>query len=306
MNVQAISRVFFSWLLMLVVVASAQAQPKLEGKLTVATYNIENLFDVFDDPYTADEGTRVKPRAELEKVATLLRKIDADVVAFEEIENEQVLKAFVTEMLGDMGYKYVAAATSNDGRGIRTAVASRLPIESITSYRHLDLTLEGDERTWRFARDLMHVKLKVSDTQSLHTFVVHLKSKRDDGADKQGANWRLAEATMARKIIGDLVQKDPKAWIIMTGDFNDTPESTPIQKLLSGELLTDLHASLEGEAAITYLKKPYRSRIDYILTSPALTKRVIKGSPRVVNDDVEMIAGADHAPVVATFDVTGD
>ncbi len=298
-------RVVASWFLLLLLVTTAEAQPKAEGKLTVATYNIENLFDVFDDPYTADEGTRVKPRAELEKVASLLRTIDADVVAFQEIENEPVLKAFVTEMLGDMGYKHVAAGSSNDGRGIRTAIASRLPIQSITSYRHLDLQLEGDERTWRFARDLMHVRLKVGDSQSLHVFIVHLKSKRDDGADKQGAAWRLAEATMARKIIGDLIAREPDAWVIMTGDFNDTPESPVIRKLLAGEALADLHASLKGEDAITYLKKPYRSRIDYILTSPALSRRVVKDSARIVNGDTDLTAGADHAPAVATFDVSG-
>lgn len=295
----------------------AMAQPVAEPrtKLTVATYNIENLFDVFDDPYTADEGTKVKPREQLEKVAAMIRKLDADVIAFEEIENENVLKAFITEMLGDMNYKYVAAATTNDGRGIRTAIASRLPIQSIVSYRFLDLKLEGDERTWRFARDLMHVKLEVSKDRTLHTFIVHLKSKssRDEGDDKQGASWRLAEATMSRKLIDGIIAKDPQAWVIMTGDLNDTPDSPPIKQLTSdlpvagdrpaSKGLTDLHEHLTGEEAISYLKKPYRSRIDYILTSPALGKRVVKESAKIVNSETELTAGSDHAPVIATFDV---
>ena len=293
----------------------AMAQPVAEPrtKLTVATYNIENLFDVFDDPYTADEGTKVKPREQLEKVAAMIRKLDADVIAFQEIENENVLKAFITEMLGDMNYKYVAAATTNDGRGIRTAIASRLPIQSIVSYRFLDLTLEGDERIWRFSRDLMHVKLEVSKSRVLHTFIVHLKSKRDAPDDKQGASWRLAEATMSRKIIDSILAKDPTAWVIMTGDLNDIPDSPPIKQFTSdlpaaatrpaSKGLTDLHEHLTGEDAISYLKKPYRSRIDYILASPELGKRVVKESAKVVNSEIEMTTGSDHAPVIATFDV---
>lgn len=307
----------FSVVIALLLSLPLHAQPVAQPRttVTVAAYNIENLFDVFDDPYTADEGTKVKPREQLEQVATMIRKLNADVIAFEEIENENVLKAFITEMLGDMNYKYVAAATTNDGRGIRTAIASRLPIQSIVSYRFLDLTLEGDQRTWRFARDLMHVKLEVSKDRTLHAFVVHLKSKssRGEGDDKQGASWRLAEATMARKIIDGILAKEPDAWILMTGDLNDTPDSPPIKQLI-GDLpasatraaskgLTDLHEHLMGEDAISYLKKPYRSRIDYILTSPALAKRVVKESAKIVNSDTTLTAGSDHAPIIATFDV---
>ncbi len=298
----------FLWLLLLSP-AAAWAEPVKPGQLKVATYNIENLFDVFDDPYTPDERTRVKPREQLEQVAAMIRKLDADIIAFQEIENEHVLKAFITEMLGDMNYKYVACGSTNDGRGIRNAIASRLPIRSITSHRFIDLKLEDDPRLWRFARDLMQVQIELSDQRVLHTFIVHFKSKRDDGADKQGASWRLAEATAVKRIIDGLLKADPQAWIIMTGDLNDTPESAPVQKLLApadtegGSRLTDLHAHLTGEEAVSYLKKPHRDRIDYIMTSPALTRRLVKESAVIVNSDTDLTAGADHAPVVATFEI---
>jgi endonuclease/exonuclease/phosphatase family metal-dependent hydrolase len=295
------------------VLHAEQAAPR--GTVSIAAYNIENLFDVFDDPYTADEGTRVKPRKELETAAALIRKLNADLISFEEVENEQVLKAFVTELLGDMGYKYVAAAASNDGRGIRTAIASRLPIRSITSYRYLDLKIEGEDRTWKFARDLMHVQLEITSKRTLHVFVVHLKSMRDDGADKKSAKWRLAEAKMSRRIIDDVQAKEPGAWVVMMGDFNSTEESAPIRELLTehppekdgkpGLPLIDLHSHIprEKDQNISYLKAPYRSRIDYILASEPLAKRVVKDSAKIVNDAGELLGGSDHAPVTAAFDV---
>ena len=48
--------------------------------LRIGSFNVMNLFDTFDDPYTHDETTPFKPRAELEHVAATIRKLDADVL----------------------------------------------------------------------------------------------------------------------------------------------------------------------------------------------------------------------------------
>ena len=37
--------------------------PALSKPVTVMSYNVENMFDVFDDPYTAAEDTDVKRRS---------------------------------------------------------------------------------------------------------------------------------------------------------------------------------------------------------------------------------------------------
>lgn len=302
---------FFHWLASLLVivcaVSVAAAQPA-KTTLTVAAYNIENLFDVFDDPYTPDEGTRVKPRKELEQAATLIKKLDADLIAFEEVENEGVIRAFVKEFLPDAGYKHVAAAASNDGRGIRTAVASRLPIRSITSYRFLELTLPGEDTTWRFARDLMHVQIEVGKDKVLHAFVVHLKSKRGEKENPDGAKWRLAEAVKARQIIDDISVRDG-AWTLIMGDFNDTPDSPPMKALTDrtgakpAAGLHDVHASIPADKRITYLPQRYRGTIDYILVNPALHERLVKDSAQTISDE-SLLGGSDHAPIVAKFDVS--
>ena len=312
------------WLVIFALVLSASLVRADNGKttLTVAAYNIENLFDVFDDPYTPDEGTRVKPRKELYLVAKLIKKLDADVIAFAEVENEGVVRAFVKEFLPDAGYQYVAAAATNDGRGIRTAIASRLPIKSITSYRFLDLKLPREDTTWRFARDLMHVQLAVGKDRVLHTFVVHFKSKRGERENPDGAKWRLAEAVKARQIIDEISDKDG-AWALIMGDFNDTLDSPPLKALLDrGDAtgakpttgLLDVHAAVPADTRITYLKKPYRSAIDFILVNPALNDRLVKDSAKVLSDvalgdEASILEGSDHAPIVATFDIspkTGD
>ncbi len=286
--------------------ASAQDTPARK-QVTVATYNLLNLFDVFDDPYTQDESTRVKPADELAEVARVLRHLDADVVAFQELENEGVLAALVREHLGDMGYRYVSASLTNSTRGIRLGLISRLPIVSQTSHRFTELRLPDDSRTWRFARDLTRFELRVGESQSLDLYVVHFKSKRDSANDPQSGKWRLAEATAARRIIEKRRRDKPTNWTMMVGDFNDTPDSAPIRHLLEAPAdrpatLVDLHKGVSADQRVTYLRKPYRSTIDFILASPELAERVVPGSAKVVTDEA-LLGGSDHAPVVATFGV---
>ncbi|MEX0778055.1 MAG: endonuclease/exonuclease/phosphatase family protein [Phycisphaeraceae bacterium] len=288
--------------------------------VTLAAYNVEWMTDVFDDPYTEDEAKPPKPHKDLEQIARALRTLDADVVTFTEVENEGLLRAFVGEMLGDMGYRHVAVPITNSGRGQNVGVISRLPIVSLTSYRFMDLKDEDaavrdgqtdtDGKTWQFARDLVQVKLQVTPTRTLTVFAVHFKSKWDSAGDKKSVRWRKAEAVMARQIIADMLKHDPDAWITLQGDFNDTPESATLEALLKREqggqaVLIDQHAGMPKEARITYLKPPYRNAgpIDYILASPALHRRLVADSARVLADE-SLLSGSDHAPIVAMFEVT--
>ena len=289
----------------LVIAAAQPASAQQESdKITIAAYNILNMFDVYDNPYTRDEGTRVKPHRETEQVAAAIRAMNADVVAVEELENVHLLDAMVQELLPDMGYQYIAAGASNDGRGITNGFISRIPVSSITSYRLRELHLPGKNRTWKFARDLVRVTLQVNDKQTLDLFIVHFKSKRTTEGDPQSANWRLTEATEVRKIFNKLLEDDPDACAVLVGDFNDTADSPTLAELLKDQgdtkaPLIDLHA---GSQVNTYLNAPYQSKIDFILATPALAKRVVPGSAKVITDEA-LLKGSDHAPVIATFDL---
>jgi len=283
---------------------AAPAQSEAPKRLSVMAYNMENFFDVFDDPYTEDEQTSVKPRREITALAQLLREMDADVIAVSEVENDEVLKAMLVETLGDMGYNYVAVPKSNSGRGIKLGVISRVPIESVTSHRFQTLTLPGEERTWRFARDLVKVRIEPSEGRFIDLYAVHFKSRRDSRGDPNSSKWRLAEATRAAQIIGRQIEADPDAMVLMLGDFNDTPDTETLE-VLAGEdaPLVDLHAEIPAEQRITYLREPYRSTIDYMLASPEMARRLIPTSPRIVQDE-DLLTGSDHAPVYAAFDLS--
>ncbi|MBI1336127.1 MAG: hypothetical protein GC164_04095 [Phycisphaera sp.] len=289
---------------LLVVIAFETHALAEDRKITLAAYNVEWMTDVFDDPYTQDEIKQPKPRKDIEHIAAALRKINADVVGIEEVENEGVLKAMTYELLSDLNYKDIAVDTTNSNRGQNTGLVSRLPIRSVTSYRFEDLkNPDGSDAHERFARDMAVYRLGVSDTRNLTVVVLHLKSKY--GNDTKSDAWRLAETTAVRRHIDKMLQDDPEAWIAVLGDFNDTPASKPVRKLLDEEdgktALVDVHADLPAEA-FSYRIKPYQEKIDYILVSPALAKHVVAGSAKILEDDKDA-EGSDHLPVYVTFEL---
>ena len=301
----------FYWLSIVCVVCFCQpasvAQTPPQRPLKIAAYNIENAFDVYDDPYTRDEGTDVKLRWEYEQIAAALKELDADVVGFEEVENEAVLQALVDEYLPGMGYQYVAVPLTNDERGIKLGLISRLPIFSITSYRWQPLHHPDADQTWHFARDLFHARLELGNGELLNVFVVHLKSKGSRDGDPQSVMWRSSEAMRIHEVIGRMLSINPDEKIILMGDFNSQPGEPAISIIMQPTpdnfALTDCHRLIPMEDRTTYPSERFpNSVIDFIFASPAMADRLIPESAQILKDP-ELTKGSDHLPVAASFDM---
>jgi len=282
--------------------AAPASQPALKetGPIKLAAYNVLNLFDDQDDPYRHDEGTPPKPRAELELLARTIRRLDADVLALEEVENRGYLEWFVRALLPDMGYCEIVHLESNDTRGIDCAVLSRFPVGPVTSYRHLKFKDAGG-KTMRFERDLLRVSIEPPNRPGFDLFVVHLKSK---GSGPTSDVIRIGEAGEIRRILDHILAQTPTARFAICGDFNDTWDSRSLQ-IIRGSgptMLKHFFEELAPEALITYSKEPYRSMIDYILVSPSMAEDYVAGSFGILDGTVET-SGSDHNPVFAEFDL---
>ena len=273
---------------------------KAGAELKIATYNVLNLFDDVDDPYHADEGTPAKPRAELERVAQVLRKLDADVVALEEVENRWYLERFLEVFLPEMGYE-VVLVEGNDLRGIDVCLLSRVPVGPVHSYRHVRFP-DANGKTRRFARDVVAVELQPEGAAPLEVWVLHLKSNY--GGRPEAEPVRLGEAQQIRRMLDERFRVNPQARLVVLGDFNDTWESASTQALVgSGPFALRCFAeSLPPEQQITYNRAPHLSMIDFILCSPALAEGYVKDSYRVWPGSVDS-QGSDHNPVAARFRV---
>ncbi|MCK4659194.1 MAG: endonuclease/exonuclease/phosphatase family protein [Phycisphaerae bacterium] len=274
--------------------------PPFAGIVTVASYNTLNLFDDHDDPYHRDEGTPAKPSHELQKLADTIRKVNADVIALQEVENRGHLQQFNQTLLSDLGYKHVVLYEGNDTRGIDVAVLSRLPVGPVTSYRHMNYE-NPNGRKARFRRDLIRVRIEPPQARSFDVYVVHFKSKRGGEA---AAVVRVGEATAAREILDQVLRDDPKARFVFCGDLNDTIDSPALHALLGSgpTALQCFYQDIPKGQRDTFNKKPYRDMIDFILCSPEMARHYQAGSYKVYPGTVQT-SGSDHNPISARFDM---
>ena len=267
------------------------------NQIRVASFNIRNLFDDVDDPYFMDETTNAKPRQELVRVADSIKKLNADVVALQEVESRGYLQRFDDVFLHDLGYEVVHYA-GNDRRGSGLAVLTRIPVGQVISNRHRSFAGPDGEMT-RFSRDLLCVELlPTAASKPFEVWVTHLKSKREGPEVTEPK--RLAEVTEIRRLFEARLQRDPEARILICGDFNDTFDSKPIRTLIGDGELVKHFVDTVPDGSVTYNLDPYQAMIDFIFCSKAAAAAYVDGSYRIESQTLDQ-SGSDHNPVLADF-----
>lgn len=275
------------------------ASKSVKGQVKIASYNILNLFDESDDPYRNDEAMSAKSRAEMENVAKALKEIDADIVAFQEVENRGYLQRFLDVFVPELGYDQVVHFEGNNVRGIDVCLASRVPVGPVTSYRHV--AYPGPNGKMRhFERDVLAVTLQPENAKPFEVWVVHLKS--NFGGREHAEPIRVAEAKQIRNMLDERLKADSKARILLCGDFNDTWDSETLKTIVGegSNAMSAFFDELSEPQRITYNRGRFRSMIDFILGTPAIAKSYVKGSYAIRPGTVEN-SGSDHNPVYATF-----
>ncbi len=276
---------------------------KVGDQIKIAAFNVRNLFDNVDDPYSNDETTPEKPRDELVKIAMVLREINADVIAFEEIESRGYLKKFLDVFVPELGYKDIVHFEGNDLRGIDVCLASRVPIGRVVSHRHLTFPSVDGSKTQRFSRDILRIELLPEGGDAFEVWALHLKS--NSGGREVSEPIRMAECIELQKLLAQRLQQNPNANVIVMGDFNDTLDSPTLKTIMgtdlpNGALLQSLADPSMLASQITYTEEPYRSMIDFILVSKGMAQRYVPGSYAIRSSSLAE-SGSDHNPVIARF-----
>lgn len=279
----------------------AFADVSVGSELAIATFNVRNLFDDEDDPYRQDESTKAKPRDEMVQLAGALRDLDADVVALQEVESRGYLQRFLDTFIPEMGYRHVVHYEGNDLRGIDVCLVSRVPIGRVVSHRHL--RHKDATGRWRsFSRDVLRVEMLPGGGDPFEVWVVHLKSNH--GGREAAEPIRLAEAKQVYRLLRARLRQNPKANVLICGDFNDTYDSPTVKTITGADdespLLMSLYDAVPKEERITYNRAPYEEMIDFIFVSPAMAQRYVPESYAIRRGTLEVI-GSDHNPVICKF-----
>jgi endonuclease/exonuclease/phosphatase family metal-dependent hydrolase len=207
-------------------------QSLVADELYFACWNVENLFDLEDDPQVEldEEFTPRGPRQwsaerlerKLKNLAAAIGKMNQgrgpDVLGLCEVENRKIAEMLLAK-LAPLGRKYeIVHQDSPSDRGIDCALLYDAGVFGLAEAKfHF---VDADK-----ARDVVEARLRRNDAD-LFVFVNHWPSRNND-------EWqRVAAATVLRKRVDEILGADPKADMVMMGDFNDEPENVSVKEHL--------------------------------------------------------------------------
>lgn len=228
--------------------AQNETSSSMEDSLRVLFYNVENLFDPFDDSLTVDEeftseGSRHwtwnKFQDKLNRVyKTILaagNPYPPAIIGLCEIENRFVLNQLVYHTaFSKLDYRIVHEE-SPDRRGIDVAL--------LFDPKKFELLYhEAIEVNFPFApevktRDILYIKGLVFNEDTLHIFVNHWPSRY--GGQIISEPKRKHVADLVKHKSDSLYCQIESPSIIIMGDFNDEPEDESLQMHLQASNIQD-------------------------------------------------------------------
>ena len=240
---------------------------------TVAFYNLENLFDTFDDRFTNDNDFLPKSEKRwtvkrynkkvrklgyaISQIGTQTAKKLPSIIGLAEVENKLVIDDLLnSKFLKDHNYKFVHY-DSPDERGIDVALIYDASVFKVIKSEVFPLELYDEDGGRDYTRDVLMVEGFIND-EKINILVNHWPS-RHQGEELTEPNRMLASDKVL-EIVSLIKSADSDAKIIVMGDFNDGPNNNSIKQLINKEDLFNPMESLKS-----YLRGSLNHRLDWYL-----------------------------------------
>jgi len=207
----------------------------------VMFYNVENLFDPYDDSLKRDEEftpdgerhwTNYKFYDKLNKIYKVIMAVGEwqppAIVGLSELENRFVLEKLIWETpLKNFDYRIIHHE-SPDRRGIDVGLIYRASMFEPFHDEAIPVVF-ADDTSYK-TRDILYVKGLVGGKQMVHIFVNHWPSRY--GGYMATVIRRNEAAAILKQKTDSLLAVNPRSAIIIMGDFNDGPHDESFAKVL--------------------------------------------------------------------------
>ncbi len=220
----------------------------INSTFSLAFYNLENLFDIINDPDTHDEDFTPEGRKKwnskrydrkIKKLGSVISQIGVAetgmppvIVGVAEVENLKVLTDLVnTKAMAEHHYGIVHY-DSQDERGIDVALLYQKEHFELLDSEVFPLIFTDENGEKDYSRDIVLVKGNLKG--ELTYFVVNHWPSRRKGTEETQPK-RIQAATLAHEAIAKIYEETPNANIVIMGDFNDNPNSPSIKQHLVSE-----------------------------------------------------------------------
>ena len=248
-------RLFYLTLLLLLC-SCAFAQKKNSGSrnYVIGFYNLENLFDTYDDPAKNDEEflpegvnkwTEAKYQKKLHNMASVIRAMKEDngryhtILGISEIENRLVVEDLVNQPeIAEANYQIIHY-DGPDRRGVDVALLYKpeqfnyIESESIPYTfgpgSNVEFTLDQAAMDYFRTRDVLMVHGTI-DGEHFAIYVTHLPSR----IGGKGQDLRSRGAEIIYNHAMGMMEKYPGIKIAVMGDMNDDPFDESMARFLHG------------------------------------------------------------------------
>ena len=279
--------------------------------LRIATWNLEWLLS----PATAhasrlacDASRRTtlpcnvarklrRDSSDFARLAHHARRLDADVVAFQEVENEAIARRVFK------GYQ-ICLAPGQGLQHVGFAIRTRLPHRCLPP---IDALALGGR-----LRPAAQLQLFPGSAQTVTLLAVHLKSGCAD-LERNSDIAACRQLSRQSRMLGEWIKVmlGANQRFIVLGDFNRTgpDDDDPFWQTLQAVGTTQLRSATSAEPFRNcHVGQPFSSYIDHLLLSPALLPQLVAGSVRrqgFGDDEALRYTLSDHCPVSITLRITG-
>ncbi len=214
---------------------------KSRADFRIMFYNVENLFDIYDDSLTNDNEFLPKGDKywsysrfydKINKTAKVITAVGQwqvpDIVGLCEIENRYVLSVLTKKTILKTQNYGIIHKESPDLRGIDVGLLYNKNTFNPISYQafRVDFKNYPNKKT----RDILYVKGYTKNLDTLHIFINHWPSRY--GGQLESEVYRIRAATVIRNAVDSIFNIEPRANMILLGDFNDYPHNKSIKGIL--------------------------------------------------------------------------
>ena len=283
--------------------ADAESVP---APVRIVSYNLYN--------FTALNQPQIKTPESRAMVVSVLGKLDPDIAVLIELSGQEALDE-LADLLKKAGTDYpfrslVEPVPQPDRRKKEQEFERRIGILSKikpAEIRHeLNQSYNLNGRAVPVQRGFAHLVYKWSNGYTLHLLGAHLKSKMFDARGQ--TDMRRNEARQLRYVVNDILKAEPGANLLVVGDLNDTPDSSPITTLYNRRVrnpemhLFDLRPTDGNGLAWTHLQEEADdyARIDYAMASHGLLPE-ISFKQTLIPDFTDWYIASDHRPLQITL-----
>ena len=223
------------------------------NSIRVMFYNVENLFDIYDDSLKNDESftpegdhhwNNYKYYEKLNNISKTMVAVGGweavEIIGLCEIENRKVLDDLVKhKSLKPTNYQ-ILHQESPDKRGIDVALLYRSDKIKVDTVQWINVFLGTGQRP---TRDILYATLRTENEAVFHVFVNHWPSRY--GGQMKSDPKRKTAARTIRVVVDSILASSTQANILLMGDFNDEPDNESIHDVLRAKNDTSFADSTE-------------------------------------------------------------